>query len=374
MPKVARMDDVNRALCFALRNPPKGEKKRSYTDIRKLVRKKDTRRPSISAIAEAAATYTDAKEQVGRPEGWRKTTKADDKLILKAFHRVRPPGHGVTSRKVHKALPKKLRKKICKRTVISRLAEKGIKPQQKLRKNDFSEALLRKRLNFAKKHLDWDANKWVEELQAVGDIKEFTWYPEDLRARFFELRAPWTYMTDAERRLAAFQRPKQWFPKKDWQRVKKQKVFGITLSNGKSLAFLVPKPWSTEIWAKQVKEKVVPFMQKHFPRRQSITILLDGEQLLHGPEAKAAMLAGGIKVFPGWPGYSPDLNPQENVWSQSEEVVREEEEAEGFESFEDFCRRLLTVVKRYPFGKKLVRGMPWRMNEVVERKGYNIGK
>ncbi len=35
------MDEKNRALCYALRNPPKGATKMKYADIAKLVRKKD---------------------------------------------------------------------------------------------------------------------------------------------------------------------------------------------------------------------------------------------------------------------------------------------------------------------------------------------
>ena len=94
----------------------------------KLVRKKNGKTPSVGAISEAAKSYQQGKAKPGRKLGWRKTSKADDKVILKTFRRVRPPGHGVTARKVHKALPKKVRKLVCKRTVINRLAERGTDP------------------------------------------------------------------------------------------------------------------------------------------------------------------------------------------------------------------------------------------------------
>lgn len=81
-----------------------------------------------------------------------------------------------------------------------------------------------KRIKFAKSHVNWTANKWKSELQACGDIKEFTYYPNNLRARFYRLRAPWTYMTKAERKKPQFQRPKKWFPKADWKKTQKQKV------------------------------------------------------------------------------------------------------------------------------------------------------
>ena len=181
-------------------------------------------------------------EDVGRKPGWRKTTKDEDGAIIKTFHKVRPPGHGVDSRVIHKALPQRLAMKICRRTVRNRLAEKGFVPQLKTAKQDFKESQIRKRLSFGREHEGESAIEWKTDLQGAGDFKDFTWYPDDLRPRFLQLRARWTYMTKAERRKPAFQRPKVWFAKKDWKRVKKQKVFGLTTSNGKKLCFLVPKP------------------------------------------------------------------------------------------------------------------------------------
>ncbi len=40
-----------------------------------------------------------------------------------------------------------------------------------------------------------------------------------------------------EKKQGPFMRPKRRFPKKDWKKTKKQKVFGMTASNGKVLAF-----------------------------------------------------------------------------------------------------------------------------------------
>ena len=59
---------------------------------------------------------------------------------------------------------------------------------------------VKKRLTFARAHLDKTPAAWKSELQAVGDIKEFTYYPRDLRPKLAQLRAPWTYMTAAEKR------------------------------------------------------------------------------------------------------------------------------------------------------------------------------
>jgi hypothetical protein len=372
--KVAQMDDRNRALCFALRNPPEGHPKTKLAEIvrQKLVRKKDGTVPSVGAINEAARDFHKERAPRGRQEGWRKTSKAEDRQLVKTFHKVRPPGHGVTSRRLHRALPAKIREKIGKRTVIRRLAEKGFTPREKLRKQDFSVAQRRKRVRFGTDHEDWLAETWKSECQACADIKEFTWYPADMRPRFDELKAPWTYMNDTERKLEAFQRPKKWFPKKEWSKVKKQKVFGITTSSGKQLCFLVPKPYSTALWAEDIRTKVAPFLKSTFRSNTSYTILLDGEKLLHGPEAKAAMISSNIKVFPNWPGYSPDLNPQENVWAWCEPDLRKHEKLR--DTFETFQERLMSTCSSYTDGHKLIAGMPKRMRKLIDRDGRNIGK
>ena len=103
--KVARMDMRNRALCHSLRNPPPGGQKVKIADIikKKMVVKSDGRSPSAGAISEAAETYLDPKQKVGRKVGSRKTSKAEDKQILTTFTKQRPPGHGVDSRVIHSA-------------------------------------------------------------------------------------------------------------------------------------------------------------------------------------------------------------------------------------------------------------------------------
>ena len=278
------------------------------------------------------------------------------------------------SRVVHKALPKKVKKKISRRTIIRRLADKGYKPERKIQKSDPGVALAKKRVIWCKKREGDTEEDWSRDLQGVGDFKEFTWYPKELKPKFAKLRAPWTYMTKAEKHKKEFVRPKRWFKKKDWKKVRKCKVFGLTTSTGKVLCFLIPKPYSTEQWAQHVKKKVGPFLKRSFPNLGSYQILLDGEQLLHGPPAKAAFKKFSMKCLPGWPKYSPDLNPQENVWSWVEDQLRKQEHDD--DTFSGFEKKVLGAVQSYPFASalKLVPSMRKRIRECLDRKGAMISK
>jgi len=182
------------------------------------------------------------------------------------------------------------------------LEEKGYTAQEKLDKKQHGEKTKKKRVAFGRKHLPKDAEAWKRHLQAVADMKIFSYYPKYLKSRHARLRASWTYMNAKERHQKKFQRPKKWLEGKDWKNVKKQKVFGFTTSNGKICAFLVPAKYTGEKWAKDIDRKVAPFLKKCFPGKTSFRILLDGEKLLHKPCAKAAMRRHGIEVLAGWPG------------------------------------------------------------------------
>ena len=285
-------------------------------------------------MAEAAACSDERKGIVGRHRGDRKTTSVRLPRYFQTFEKLSSPGRAIHSQVVHKALPTKLKKKICRRTVIRRLGDKGYKPEMKIQKSDPGPALAKKRVDFCKPYEDLSAQGWKSLLQGAGDFKEFTWYPKELYPKFSKLRAPWTYMTKVEKRKPEFVRPKRWFAKKDYKKAKKQKVFGITTSTGKALVFPVPKLYSAELWAKDVKKHLKPFLKKAYPNKTAFQILLDGEKLLHAPVAKRAMKEAGVSVLPKWPKYSPDLNPQENVWAWAEKKLSEGEKSNSpFEAF-----------------------------------------
>ena len=121
------------------------------------------------------------------------------------------------------------------------------------------------------------------------------------------------------------------------------------------------------MFARLVRRRVGPFFRENFPQRASIRILLDGEPLLHTDVAKTAFAEFGLQTLSGWPKYSPDLNPQENVWSWVEQELRKEERRS--DSFATFCRRMLVASRRYPRASALIPSMAQRNAAVLESRG-----
>ena len=67
--------------------------------------KRDGVQPSVGGDFKAVKEFLKARKVRGRRIGWRKTTKHDDKVIKATFHKLRPPGCGVDSEELHRALP-----------------------------------------------------------------------------------------------------------------------------------------------------------------------------------------------------------------------------------------------------------------------------
>ena len=172
----AQMSEASRAMCYALRNPGKGQKPVPLKDIRKMVTKKHTKKkPTLQAISKAAKTYRLEKMKRGRKPGQNKTTKQEDGQILKTFRKLRPPGYYIDSNIVSKALPKKLKVKISRKSITRRLASKGLTPQTKSSKDDLGRARMKSRAKFCKKHVSKTPKQWRAVLHACGDFKQFTW-------------------------------------------------------------------------------------------------------------------------------------------------------------------------------------------------------
>ena len=94
--------------------------------------------------------------------------------------------------------------------------------------------------------------------------------------------------------------------------------------------------------------------------------------MFHADEAKAALKKEKIRVLPDWPGYSPDLNPQENVWPLAETKLRQL--GKKNDTFETFQKNCLRAVEEYVTPEKLVASIAKRCRRCLEKHGDMIEK
>lgn len=75
----------------------KNESQKIWQDMisSKMVTKLDGTAPTPAAISKAASEFGTEKKKRGRKLGQNKASKAEDRTIMKTFHKLRPPGQGV---------------------------------------------------------------------------------------------------------------------------------------------------------------------------------------------------------------------------------------------------------------------------------------
>ena len=144
-------------MCYFYRHPPKGsgvQPVKKWAQIARLVWNADGKtHPTPNAVKYCVRNWKQVNKKRGRKNGWRKTTKQEDKKILASFQKARQPlGSDVSARDVATGLPAKLKRKVSFRTIRRRLAERGYVPERKLEKNDFLKAQCEIRVDFCKDH------------------------------------------------------------------------------------------------------------------------------------------------------------------------------------------------------------------------------
>ena len=239
--------------------------------------------------------------------------------------------------------------------------------------DDMGDEWRKHRVRFCRRHETKSGLMWANSLQGVGDFRFFTYYPKSFKRRHKVKSCARTIMHKREKCKTAFQKPRrQIFKRSEFKRCSKAKVFGLTTSIGTSLVVPCPLHPKTEDWIKILRERVAPFLADAFPSKRSYTLLLDGESIMHTPEARKAMQDCGVRLLPSWPAHSPDLNPQENVWASTEKTLRRTER--GSDTLTIFKRRILDISKKYEGKEKLIPSMAGRISLCLRRKGANIGK
>ena len=85
-----------------------------------------------------------------------------------------------------------------------------------------------------------------------------------------------------------------------------------------------------------MKEGLIPFIEKHHILSEPTLVLEDNTTIHIYPVAKRLKNDNGIEVI-DWPGWSPDLNPIENIWS----IVKRRVDTHNLQSINDLKKYMV---------------------------------
>ena len=108
-----------------------------------------------------------------------------------------------------------------------------------------------------------------------------------------------------------------------------------------------------------------PFLKR--PRGGSYEMMEDGAPAHRAISTKRWHAEHGVRLFGGWPGNSPDLNPIESLWSQMKKM-QSVERATSMAGLKRIARKVWRGITP-SYLKSLYESMPRRMQAVVDAQG-----
>jgi transposase len=119
-----------------------------------------------------------------------------------------------------------------------------------------------------------------------------------------------------------------------------------------------------------LKEGVLPYIQKYNLNLEELLLLEDHDSKHTCKVATQWKDRRGINVME-WPGWSPDLNPIENLWSMMKPKVKARNSTSAQE-LNDSILEVWQELDQEDLMENLIRTMPDRIRKVIEAKGDRI--
>jgi len=113
-----------------------------------------------------------------------------------------------------------------------------------------------------------------------------------------------------------------------------------------------------------LKEGVLPYIQKYNLNLEELLLLEDYDRKHTCNVATRWKVIRGIHVME-WPGWSPDLNPIENLWSMMKPKVKARNSTSAQE-LKDSILEVWQELDQEDLMENLIRTMPERIRKVIE--------
>ena len=204
-----------------------------------------------------------------------------------------------------------------------------------------------KRLNFAKKHINWSREQWSRVIfsdesciQQFGSRKHSVWRP--VGKRFDEK-----------------------YTQQTMKHSPKIMIWGAMSVKGTAgLFFLTPE---TTMNGAKYLELLKNKLQLHMNVHECTIFMQDGAPCHKAKIVRNFLKSKKIQVL-DWPGNSPDLNPIENLWVILKNKVAEEQPS-SLKQLENVIKKVWTLGITSEYCCKLIESVPRRLMMVIDNKG-----
>ena len=280
----------------------------------------------------------------GRP---RLTTKKQDAILEQLCLNARKN----SAAEINEEWQKKAKIKASVRTANRRFQSVGLPARTPRRKPLKSEQIREKRLQFALDHLNWTVSDWKKVC-----FSDETWIQlrENGRLQFVRRRPGEALLPECV--VTTTKHPV------------KVMMFGAVTSSTKSSLEFLKKGKTMDATEYQATLKKVNIKKcLGCGSRKQFQFMEDKAPAHRAKSTQAWHARNGIKVFQGWPGNSPDLNPIENVWSQMKHMQRRER-ATSIDGIKKIAKKVWRQLSP-DYLEKLYESMPRRMQAVADAQG-----
>ena len=120
-------------------------------------------------------------------------------------------------------------------------------------------------------------------------------------------------------------------------------------------------------YVETLKQGLIPFLQKHHISNDSYLLLDDNSRIRDCTIAQNFKTAHSINMIE-CPGWSPDLNPIENLWS----ILKRRVNSRNPQSIDDLKKYIVKkweIIGESDILKNLIQSIPKRIREMIRRKG-----